>query len=75
MSMHNVQAAKAQLARLIARARAGEDVVITRRGEPVARLVAVEPKSLRQPGLLRGQIKIADDFDAPLCLWSSDFGR
>jgi antitoxin (DNA-binding transcriptional repressor) of toxin-antitoxin stability system len=41
-------------------------VVIARSGKAVARLVAFDPKSVRQPGLLRGQLEIADDFDAPL---------
>jgi prevent-host-death family protein len=35
--------AKTHLAALIDRAAAGEEVIITRRGKPVARLVAVEP--------------------------------
>jgi prevent-host-death family protein len=34
--------AKARLSKLVARAQAGESVSITRRGKPVARLVAVE---------------------------------
>ena len=48
------------------RAQAGEDVVITRNGKPVARLVPVEPpstsfSSLR--GKWRGQVHLAEDFD------------
>ena len=35
----NVHEAKTQLSRLLARAEKGEDVVIARRGEPVARLL------------------------------------
>jgi prevent-host-death family protein len=57
--------AKTKLSQLVERAQAGEDVVITRRGTPVARLVPVAPASsfasLR--GKYRGQIVIADDFD------------
>ena len=37
-----------------------------RSGVPVARLVAVEPKAKRPLGFARGEIWIADDFDAPL---------
>jgi antitoxin (DNA-binding transcriptional repressor) of toxin-antitoxin stability system len=38
--------------------------VIGRAGKPVARLVAYRPsRSPRQPGALRGQISIAEDFD------------
>ena len=38
----NVGEAKTQLSRLIARAEAGEDVIIARNGVPAARLVPVE---------------------------------
>jgi prevent-host-death family protein len=39
----NILEAKNQLSRLIKRARAGEEVVIANRGEPVARLVPARP--------------------------------
>ena len=43
-------------------------MIIAKEGELVARLVAVEqPKrKLRVAGGMQGQIKIADDFDAPI---------
>lgn len=43
-------------------ARAGE-VVPTRDGEVVAKIVAIPAKRPRQPGSARGQIHMADDFD------------
>jgi len=62
-----VSAAKTHLSRLINRARAGGEVVITRRGTPVAKLVAAEAAlEPRMLGLLKGRVRIADDFDAPL---------
>ena len=55
------------LSQLLDEAVGGEEVVITRSGQPVARLVALEPTQLpRRPGLLKDEIWIADDFDAPL---------
>ena len=65
--MVNIHEAKTHLSRLLEEVRQGEEVVIAKAGKPVARLVAVpeEPKR-RQPGSARGQIWIADDFDAPL---------
>jgi len=42
MSEVNLARAKAHLSELVARAEAGETVSITRRGKPVARLVAAE---------------------------------
>jgi prevent-host-death family protein len=43
MSTHSVAEAKNQLSRLIDRALKGEDVVITRRGQPVIELRPVRP--------------------------------
>ena len=62
----NVREAKTQLSRLLAQAEAGEDVVIQRRGEPVARLVAYKPKCKRQPDVLKGKIVVPDSFFEPL---------
>ena len=39
----NVADAKAHLSELLGRIESGEEIVITRRGKPVARLTAVEP--------------------------------
>jgi len=63
----NVYEAKTQLSRLIDRAAAGDDIVISRHGKPVARLcpLAQQPRSI-EFGLLKGCVEIADDFDAPL---------
>ena len=58
---------KNQLSRLISRARAGDEIIITRNGIPIARLVAVEPKTvIRKLGIDSDSIKMADDFDEPL---------
>ena len=56
--------AKTQLSRLIARVEAGEEIIISRHGRPVARLTAFTPLlKPRKPGSHAGQIWIADDFD------------
>lgn len=63
----NIYAAKTRLSRLIDQVNAGEEVVITRHGRPVARLVPIKAGKQRTPGLLEGQgYWIAEDFDAPL---------
>ncbi len=63
----NIYAAKTHLSRLIDQVNAGEEIVITRHGRPVARLVSAGTAKPRLPGLLEGQgYWIADDFDAPL---------
>jgi antitoxin (DNA-binding transcriptional repressor) of toxin-antitoxin stability system/antitoxin component of MazEF toxin-antitoxin module len=53
------------LSRLLDRALAGEEVVVTRSGRPVAKLVPL-PREPRRPGRLAGKLVIAPDFDAPL---------
>ncbi len=63
MPVVNVHQAKTQLSRLLAQVEAGEEVIIARRGEPVARLVRYKGK--RQPDVLKGQIVIPDSFFDP----------
>ncbi|MDP9425658.1 MAG: type II toxin-antitoxin system prevent-host-death family antitoxin [Actinomycetota bacterium] len=58
--------AKTHLSRLSEEVRRGGEVVIAKAGKPVARLVVVTEGPKRQPGSARGQIWIAEDFDAPL---------
>jgi len=66
MTMHitNVSEAKAQLSALIEKVLAGEEVIIGKAGKPVAKLIKYQrSEEQRRPGALRGQIKIADDFN------------
>ncbi len=61
----NLNEAQMRLSALVEAALRGEDVVIANAGEPLVRLVPCQPrKAPRQPGRLRGQIRIADDFDS-----------
>ena len=66
MTVVNVHEAKTQLSKLLAQVEAGDEVVIARRGEPVARLVRCKPRSRRQPDVLKGKIVIDDSFFDPL---------
>jgi len=62
----NIHEAKTHLSRLLAKVAAGEEVIIARNGEPVARLVPVEPRKKRVLGQDAGRIWISDDFDDPV---------
>ncbi len=63
----NIHEAKTHLSRLVERAAAGEEIVIAKSGKPMARLVPLEETMTpRVFGTMRGKIRIADDFDAPL---------
>ena len=67
MRMVNISQAKAHLSRLVREAAGGEEIVITKRNRPVARLVALEASTHpRKPGGWEGKVWMADDFDAPL---------
>jgi prevent-host-death family protein len=61
-----MHAAKTTLSKLIERAEAGEEILIARDGEPVARLVPVAAVPRRQFGLLRGLGRIGPEFLEPL---------
>jgi prevent-host-death family protein len=63
----NMHQAKSQLSKLVERARKGEEVIIAKDGNPVARLVPIPPASATRPaGTYAGLIRIAENFDAPL---------
>lgn len=63
----NLYDAKTNLSQLVDRAAAGEEIVIAKAGRPMARLVPLAPRTApRVRGLLKGQIGIGADFDAPL---------
>ena len=68
--------AKTQLSKLVARAMAGEEIVIAKGDQSQVKLVPITPpkKPDRIPGLLKGKISIPDSFFDPmteeeLALW------
>jgi prevent-host-death family protein len=67
MTAFSIHEAKTHFSRLVARAEAGEEIVVRRGQTPVAKLVPLrDPLRPRRPGALSGRIEIADDFDEPL---------
>jgi antitoxin (DNA-binding transcriptional repressor) of toxin-antitoxin stability system len=68
MNTASVDQVRHYLRSLLARVAAGETVVITDCGEPVAELkpVASREKRLRPFGLCAGEFVVPEDFDAPL---------
>lgn len=67
MRIINIHEAKTHLSRLVDEVSAGEELTIAKSGKPLARLVPIRPpKRVRKPGFLKGKMRIASDFDAPL---------
>lgn len=64
MKQFDVYEAKTQLSRLLERARAGETLILCKRGKPYARLCPLEAAPPRRPGLLKGTL--GDSFFEPL---------
>jgi prevent-host-death family protein len=62
----SVHEAKTYLSRLLRRVALGEEIVISRGGEPIARLVPAARRGKRNLGIDRGRYEVPEDFDAPL---------
>ena len=67
MEIVTVHAAKTTLSQLLARVEAGEEIVLARGKEPVAKLVPFKPASRkRRFGALKGIISVGPEFFEPL---------
>lgn len=67
MTKVNIHQAKTQFSRLVELAANGEEIIIAKSGQPVARLVPYRAKgAARRPGAMRGKIRIKKNFDEPL---------
>ncbi len=67
MKTFTIHEAKTNLSKLIEQACQGEEVVIARGPEPVVRLVPIaDVKGRRQPGALRGKLRVGLEFFEPL---------
>jgi prevent-host-death family protein len=63
----NIHEAKTHLSRLIEDVANGNEVLIAKGGRAMARLVPLgRDDSPRRPGLLRGKLRVADDFERSL---------
>ncbi|MFI6863159.1 type II toxin-antitoxin system Phd/YefM family antitoxin [Streptomyces sp. NPDC050421] len=61
---YNVHEAKTHLSRILEHVATGEEVIISKAGEPVAKVVPLRTHVKRTGrGSLKGRIRIADDFD------------
>lgn len=66
-TIYNIYEAKTSLSRLVDRAAKGEEIILSKAGKPLAKLVPFHPApGPRQPGGWEGQVWISEDFDAPL---------
>lgn len=63
----NMHEAKTHFSQLVNAAAEGKEIYIAKAGTPVAKLVSLEPKKTKvRFGVLKGKMRLAADFDAPL---------
>lgn len=64
MQVVNIHEAKTNLSKLIEKTSKGEEVIIAKAGQPVAKLSSYQqPLKPRKLGLLKGKIFVPDDFN------------
>jgi prevent-host-death family protein len=66
MRIVNIHEAKTHFFKLMDSVLHGSEILITKAGKPVAKLGPIGKKKPIKFGVLKGKIKIAKDFDAPL---------
>jgi len=60
----NMHEAKTNLSKLIMLLEKGEDIIIAKAGNPVARLTAYVERPQRVPNRLKGRVRFKEDFDS-----------
>jgi prevent-host-death family protein len=61
---YNIHEAKTQLSRILERVEQGEEVIISRAGTPVAKVVPLNGPFRRGRGMLRGRLQLSQDWDS-----------
>jgi antitoxin (DNA-binding transcriptional repressor) of toxin-antitoxin stability system len=65
-----IQDMQQRLPELLSQVSNGKTIIIEKNKKPLARLVAIENKSMKRiAGMNRGEIRVSDDFDAALKLF------
>ena len=65
MKTVNIQSAKTHLSRLVEEAVAETEIFLAKAGKPLVRLRPVQPDvSPRKPGVWKGKVRMAKDFNA-----------
>jgi prevent-host-death family protein len=64
----NIEDLSAHTRQVLERVAKGEEVLISDKGQPLARLTPLHShsKRLRPGGMDRGRVEVSEDFDAPL---------
>ena len=65
-TMVNIHEAKTHFSKLLERVQQGEEIIISKAGEPIAQLKPLPKRKSRRPGTAKGLIHVPDSFFDPL---------
>jgi prevent-host-death family protein len=60
----NIHEAKTKLSKLLVMLDDGEDIIIAKAGEPVAKIIPYKQVQKREAGVLKNKIHYSEDFDS-----------
>ncbi len=66
MDIINIHEAKTHLSRIVEEVAAGAEVLIAKAGKPMVKMSPLDAGKTIRFGVLKGKIRVPDDFDAPL---------
>lgn len=67
MEIINIHEAKTNLSRIVETVFQGSEVILAKAGKPMVKIVPLRAQKKEiKFGVLKGKIRVADDFDAPL---------
>lgn len=72
MQTYTLTEAKAKFSEVVEKAMKGEEIIVTKMGEPAVQIKAYQPQA-KTPllGMMKGEITMSDDFDE----WPEDIAR
>jgi prevent-host-death family protein len=62
----NIHEAKTHFSKLLRRVATGEEIIISKAGQPFAKIVPIRTRARRRFGMDRGIFEVPEDFDSPL---------
>lgn len=67
MTVITIHNAKTNLSQLLVRVEAGEEIILARGKQPIARIVPFQPRAAkREFGVMRGMVSLGPEFFEPL---------
>jgi prevent-host-death family protein len=66
MTALSVETVQEQFPAFVSRVESGEEIILEKSGEPIAKVIPIKKRGKRVLGKERGKVWMSDDFNAPL---------